>query len=377
MTNINVSTSPSSPGPSSPVGVKPSGSSAALSPSSNPLFDDDSEDTPGEHEHDPTSNELIQVGDDAYSDYASASDYSDNTSVTSSIRAYLFHNGRRYHRYGGQGKYVLPNDEAEQDRLDLHHHLALMVLDAKLHTVKLPENLHRVLDCGTGTGIWALEFGAMHPEAVVTGVDLSPIQPNWVETNVRFEVDDLEKEWTWRENHFQFIHSRNITNGIRDFGKYVSQMYKHTSPGGVVEISENLHDIHCQDGTINGTRLEEFWKQYKECSAKAGFRFPKKEDIENYLQEAGFEDVTAKIYVMPWGPWARDKRLRRIGHVLAAVAETGMEAYGLQLLTTFGDYTVEQARSLFVDAMKEMMTLKVHAYQYMVQVTGRKPTDAN
>ena len=36
----------------------------------------------------------------------------------------------------------------------------------------------RVLDLGTGSGIWAIEYADAHPEADVTGVDLSPVQPS-------------------------------------------------------------------------------------------------------------------------------------------------------------------------------------------------------
>lgn len=34
----------------------------------------------------------------------------------------------------------------------------------------------RVLDLGTGTGIWAIDFGDMYPSAEVLGIDISPIQ---------------------------------------------------------------------------------------------------------------------------------------------------------------------------------------------------------
>lgn len=37
--------------------------------------------------------------------------------------------------------------------------------------------INRVLDLGTGTGIWAIDYADEHPEAKVIGVDLSPIQP--------------------------------------------------------------------------------------------------------------------------------------------------------------------------------------------------------
>ncbi|KAL2872918.1 hypothetical protein SGCOL_011933 [Colletotrichum sp. CLE4] len=36
----------------------------------------------------------------------------------------------------------------------------------------------RVLDVGTGTGIWAVQFGDDHPEADILGIDLSATQPS-------------------------------------------------------------------------------------------------------------------------------------------------------------------------------------------------------
>lgn len=50
---------------------------------------------------------------------------------------------------------MLPNDEPEQDRLDLHHHVFRLILRGALHRAPIkPEDVHRVLDFGTGTGIW-------------------------------------------------------------------------------------------------------------------------------------------------------------------------------------------------------------------------------
>ena len=36
--------------------------------------------------------------------------------------------------------------------------------------------------------------GDEYPEAEVTGIDLSPMQPNWVPPNVKFMVDDAEAD---------------------------------------------------------------------------------------------------------------------------------------------------------------------------------------
>lgn len=77
---------------------------------------------------------------------------SDTTSATSSIFNYQYENGRTYHGYRA-GQYLLPNDEREQDRLDMTHHIFLLTLKGALCVTSLHEP-QAILDVGTGTGIW-------------------------------------------------------------------------------------------------------------------------------------------------------------------------------------------------------------------------------
>lgn len=65
--------------------------------------------------------------------------------------------------------------------------------------------------------------GDQYPSANILGVDLSPIQPNWVPPNVRFMVDDVESPWLHPKNHFDYIHSRHMVLGIRDWPKLMRQ----------------------------------------------------------------------------------------------------------------------------------------------------------
>jgi hypothetical protein len=58
----------------------------------------------------------------------------------------------------------------------------------------------------------------------------SPIQPIWVPPNCRFEVDDLEKEWTYKPNHFDFIFARCIAQAITDWPAVMKQAYKYLPP---------------------------------------------------------------------------------------------------------------------------------------------------
>ncbi len=100
---------------------------------------------------------------------------SSTTSISSSIMKHREENGRTYHAYK-EGIYAFPNDDPEADRLDLQHHLFSLTFDGKLFTAPIPKEkrFSHVIDVGTGTGIWAIDFADEHPEAKVLGVDLSP-----------------------------------------------------------------------------------------------------------------------------------------------------------------------------------------------------------
>jgi SAM-dependent methyltransferase len=151
---------------------------------------------------------------------------SSTASINSSIMRYREENGRTYHAYK-DGKYLGPNDEREMDRLDLQHHLFTLTLDGRLFTcpVEKEGQIHRVLDVGTGTGIWSIDFGDDHPEAQVLGIDLSPIQPSFLPPNVSFQVDDLEEPWTFREK-FDFIYSRMMTASFADWPRFFEQCFE-------------------------------------------------------------------------------------------------------------------------------------------------------
>ncbi|RSM09692.1 hypothetical protein CEP52_003960 [Fusarium oligoseptatum] len=134
-------------------------------------------------------------------------------------------------------EYNLPNDELEAEGLDLRHHLFLLTFDDSLGLVppnKAKSEVKRVLDLGTGTGIWAMDFGDEHPEAHVAGVDLSPIQPTFVPPNVEFFIDDIDEEW----NH----------SAPCDY------IYDNLNPGGYVELQEADLFLSSDDAALHPTQ---------------------------------------------------------------------------------------------------------------------------
>ncbi|OLN81083.1 hypothetical protein CCHL11_09381 [Colletotrichum chlorophyti] len=80
---------------------------------------------------------------------------SSSTSISSSIQDYRVENGRTYHKYKDG---------------NLQHNLFLLTWDNTLGLAppnKPNSMVKRVLDVGTGTGIWAMDFAEDHPDAEV------------------------------------------------------------------------------------------------------------------------------------------------------------------------------------------------------------------
>ncbi|OHE91811.1 hypothetical protein CORC01_12885 [Colletotrichum orchidophilum] len=298
--------------------------------------------------------------DDTSSDHAS-SFASSTTSLTSSIFQHRLENGRTYHRYKDG---------------NLQHNLFLLTFHYKLGLAPLGEKasgVKRVLDIGTGTGLWAIEFADEHPEAEVYGVDLSPVQTEAIPPNVRFEVDDVEEPWTY-SIPFDYIHTRMMTMSVTDWSKLFKQAFKHLEVGGYLEIQECDLNPRCDDGTLRSDHAMSKWlRLIGEAMEIFGRPFVDIPALVSVMEEAGFVDVKIETYKWPINEWPKDPHYKEIGSWTNANFMEGLEAWTLAPYTRALNWTNEEVLIFLAEVRSNLRNRNIHAYWPIYSVYGRKP----
>ena len=300
-------------------------------------------------------------------------------SLTESVTDYPVEWGRTYHRYN-EDSYLFPNDDEERDRLIQQHDCVKRLHGGKIFwaPLKFPE---RILDIGTGTGIWPIEVADMFPKARVIGTDLSAIQPAEVPPNVFFEIADCtDDEWGYKLSSFDLIHTGFMLGSLPSFSDLVATSKRYLKRGtGWLECLELDIGPFCDDDT-----MREDWPfaQYcKYCIEGSKSVIPPRPmdtapSIVMWMRRAGYVDVHERIDKMPLNPWPRDPGLKKLGRDWEQQLIQGIAAWSYKLFGERGlGWTRERIEFFLMDVRRAIKDRYVHAYGKIHVVYGRRPSD--
>ncbi|KAL8742179.1 MAG: hypothetical protein Q9184_008294, partial [Pyrenodesmia sp. 2 TL-2023] len=226
------------------------------------------------------------------------------------------------------------------------HSIWLAALDNALHHAPITPSPKTVLDVGTGSGIWALDFSRQNPSCHVLGIDLSPVKPtSAVPTNCTFRVHNAESpKWGFASrNTFDLIHSRMLVMGMRDWRSFFQNCHHHLKPGGWVEVHEVAFPMHSADPNVPAqTPFLRWGHAVYDGLANGGIDGGAAHKFSRYLEEVGFENVVEEK--IPWAiaPWPEDEKEKKIGQMEADNLNNGMEGMTMGLLTKNLGWTPEE-----------------------------------
>ena len=295
---------------------------------------------------------------------------SSTTSLRSSTLEYPNKYGRTYHAYR-PGAYKFPNDLQEQYRLDLQHELYRCLLGEKLYLAPILTTPQHVLDVGTGSGLWAMDFADRFPSANVIGIDLSPIQPTWIPQNCEFVVDDARDDWKYF-NKFDFVHCRQLHMSVEE-RRLFRQSYDALKPGAWFEVKEIALPIRCLDKSLPETDLAYWGDRMMEASRRNNTAFDNPYEYRHWMEEAGFVNVEEQKYPLPLNPWPKNPKQKELGHWQMANLWEGIEGFSLILFTEVLGWTRIELEDLLANVRRDIPDRRIHAFVEMVAVIGQKP----
>ncbi|KAK7219250.1 hypothetical protein V2G26_007253 [Clonostachys chloroleuca] len=300
------------------------------------------------------------------------------------LRDVYFSLGRWYGKNGDieREKYKFPIDEEEKTRLDIFHKFFLVARNNSLFSAPLDvESPLRVLDIGTGTGIWAIELSEKYPQMHVQGLDINMIQPEMIPRTMEPpKLHDVEGSWDTLRLDWDFIHVRTLFGSIQCWSTLYKKIFMHLKPDtGYVEQVEIDWAPQCDDNSLPPNSALHQWAS-RLLGGMDLYGRPMRVhpgQTRRRLALAGFTDINETVIRVCYSPWSEDGNAKEAGRWFNVGLSEGLMALSLSAMVTILGMSEKEVEVLCEKVRQEICTLSYHAYCRMYIWTARKPADSH
>lgn len=131
--------------------------------------------------------------------------------------------------------------------------------------------------------------------------------------------------------------------------------------GGWAEFQDFDLTYYSEDGTLDGTALQDWITTLTGAADKLGRDSNPGHKLAGWAHDAGFKNVVHKRYKVPMGMWPRDPLLKEIGGYNYTQASMGLEGLTMRLYTSVLGWKEEEILALLVRVRKDLNNPRIHA----------------
>ncbi|KAJ7353077.1 S-adenosyl-L-methionine-dependent methyltransferase [Mycena albidolilacea] len=241
--------------------------------------------------------------------------------------------GRLFHSHGGS-PYPLPVDTPEQERMNVQHRALFELMGGYYpDTCPVQEVLAQdpgrqkyALDLCTGPGKWTMDVAPNFPHVAFRGLDIVPIATRYPHPNVQFSLHDVNTPTEWAAGTFDLIHARSVTMAVTSYPALLNEALRLLRPRGLFLSGEwgrycAFHPDYAPPPSTPtpAPALSAYFAHLHAALAARGLA-PVAPPIAPLLAHTGaFDEITAREYHMPLGPWHPEPAMKRLGRAFRAV----------------------------------------------------------
>ncbi|KAI0666412.1 S-adenosyl-L-methionine-dependent methyltransferase [Trametes maxima] len=172
----------------------------------------------------------------------------------------------------------------------------------------------RILEIGSGSGAWAIQAARTYPEASVQAIDLNPIPPRPIPSNLHWQKADITQPFPFEDESFDIVHARLVMMHVPNGEDVLRRAVRLVKPGGWLFVEDPDDDRMLDGGAPLPPGMAAFVGSWLRIVRGRGAEPSIGREHGRILNSfSAFEDVHVRKVAIPISGKSHDPALKKLG----------------------------------------------------------------